>query len=68
MRIVLPDAAMHRRVLNALQYDKRKVGSKGRAVDRDIAEVGLQKGDRLEPCSRLPDVGLYEQIDAFPCE
>eukprot|EP00969_Alexandrium_andersonii_P246987 10915701-Alexandrium_andersonii.AAC.1 len=35
-------------------------------VDRDMLDLGLRKGDRLEPNDDLPDIGLYESLDAFP--
>ena len=60
--------AQHARVLAALDYDKRRADARGRALLRDIPEVYLAKGDRLEPSRRLPDVGLFEQLSSFPAE
>jgi hypothetical protein len=42
-----------------MSYDRRHHGPHGRtigAVTEDLAALGLKAGDRLEPCSTLPDV------------
>jgi hypothetical protein len=57
---------LHNHILPFLQYDKRSVGSKGRAVSRDIAGTPILAGDRLEPSDVLPDVGLFDDIRKFP--
>ena len=53
-----------RKLQPLLRYDRRKVaaGSRGRALTRDVPEVGLLAGDRIEPTERLPDVSLFEQL------
>ena len=50
-------------VRNTLYYDKRKQGSKGRALRRALIQFGLQKGDRLEPSRHMPDVAMYDDFD-----
>lgn len=45
-----------------LHYDKRPGGSKGRALTRDFAPLGLRAGDRLEPSMGLFDVGAVEDL------
>eukprot|EP00969_Alexandrium_andersonii_P290052 12820137-Alexandrium_andersonii.AAC.1 len=54
------DRAQVQTVAAALFWDKRKQGSKGRALSRNIPEFGLERGDRLEPCDTLPDVAELE--------
>ena len=56
--VVLTDEA-YRKVRASLFYDNRPKGSRGRALALDLPEVGpgLRAGDRLEPCSEVPDVG-----------
>jgi hypothetical protein len=49
-----------------LHYDKRKEGSHGRALLENVPELGLLKGDRLEPCAQLPDVGKFGSLIALP--
>ena len=39
--VTLDDAAAHMAVLNVLQYDKRKQGSRGRALTKDIPVLDL---------------------------
>ena len=47
-------------------FDKRQGGAKGRALSEGVPEVGLLKGDRLEPDLSMPDVGMVDSISA-PC-
>ena len=61
--VVVPDAAT-RDLLNArLKFDKRRDGSHGLSLTRDVEVNGvrLQTGDRLEPSPSLPDVGLFDE-------
>ena len=53
-------------VRNSLTYDKSKAGSRGRCVNKDIDEVGLRKGDRLEPTCSLADVADFDTPGRFP--
>ena len=46
-----------------MHYDKRQNGSHGRSLTRDIPELNLRAGDRLEPSSALADVGGFEDLD-----
>ena len=50
-----------------LVWDKRKNGSRGRALCNDYARLGLLKNDRLEPSSYLRDVARFEFLSIFPC-
>ena len=47
----------YREVRAALIYDKRRDGSRGRALALDVPSLGLIAGDRLEPSNAVPDVG-----------
>jgi hypothetical protein len=51
-------------LLASLAYDKRtsRNSSFGRALTNDIPELGLEKGDRLEPNSSLCDVGSLATV------
>jgi hypothetical protein len=48
-----------------LKYDKRRVGSYGRALVCDVPRFGLRKGDRLEPTASIPDVGNVDVRSDF---
>jgi len=55
-------------IVRFLRYDKRKQGSRGRALVRSLIVNGtqLQANDRLEPSVGLPDVGELENVELFP--
>ena len=57
---------LHRLLLQHLGYDRRKNGSHGRALLRDLAEAGLLQGDRLEPQHGLMDIGDFDRLSSFP--
>ena len=48
-----------RMIRASLAYDKRnsKGSSRGRALQANYPMLGLLKGDRLEPCAQVPDIG-----------
>ena len=50
----------------ALQYDRRKKGSRGRALIVDLPRLGLRRGDRLEPGPDLVDVALFDSLEPGP--
>lgn len=58
--------ALHKAIALCLRYDKRKNGSHGRALVRDIEGTPLRAHDRLEPSEVLPDVGQFESLRSFP--
>ena len=60
--VAIRSADMFRRVPAALRYDRKTAGSRGRALQLDIPELGLRKGDRLQPGGDVWDVG---QIDIY---
>ena len=68
--IVLVDAARHASIMAAgLQFDRRDGGSKGLSLTADVfwdGELQLQRGDRLEPSTELPDVAAFPKIAVFP--
>ena len=50
----------HREGLNSiLKYDKRSHGLHGLALVADFPELGLLKGDRLEPSEKLLDIDCF---------
>ena len=49
-------------LLAHLRYDRRKVGSHGRALTANVPKFGLRVHDRLEPCDELQDVSKLESI------
>ena len=65
---VLITADHHPEVVAALRFDKRKDGSHGRALIRDLPALGLRKNDRVEPSSGLRDVCLLDSATEFPIE
>ena len=54
------NADQGRRVVAALYQDRRKDGSRGRALMWDLTDLGLAEGDRLEPSPEVPDPGALE--------
>jgi hypothetical protein len=60
--VLIADAHTHALVLGALHWDKKKGGSRGRALTRDLPGLSLLLGDRLEPGPLLWDVGKFEDI------
>jgi hypothetical protein len=66
-RVHVQTVSQLRRLLAVLIYDKRKVGSSGRALIVDFPELNLEKGWRLAPSAELHDVGLLDRrCDCFP--
>ena len=53
-------------ILRALYYDRRKQGSRGRALRWDIAGTRLLADDRLEPSDHVPDVMEVDTRTTFP--
>ena len=45
-----------------LRSDRRVAGVRGIALVRDIDNLNLEKGDRLEPHAGMPDIGAIEHI------
>ena len=58
----------YRRLCFLLRYDKREKGARGLSLVAPFPELKLKDGDRLEPCSDLPDVGAFFRISSFPPE
>lgn len=50
---------MQQQVLGSMRYSKK---SRGRALAKNIPELRLQKGDRLEPTKLLWDVGMFGNL------
>ena len=59
IRICPLSPELWRKLRASLAYDKRlgAIGAHGRALQVDLPEHGLLKGDRLEPCDACPDIG-----------
>lgn len=53
-------------LLVALRFDRRRAGSAGRALDRDLPSLGLRKHDRLEPSAGCPDTFALDARSDFP--
>ena len=66
--VTVRNAADVTSIFQVLRYDKRKHGSAGRALVRDLVcnGVSLKQRDRLEPSYELPDIGEFENASAFP--
>ena len=56
------DARVQRIVVASLIFVKRKGGFRGRALERDVPELSLLRGDRLAPNHFLRDVGRFEEL------
>ena len=66
----LGDAGLGRRaqgfLCSALPYDRRSQGARGRALRAALPPLGLEAGDRLEPCAALRNVADLDILAAFP--
>ena len=56
----------HRRLCLLLRYDKRQKGARNLSLVAPFPELKFKAGDRLEPCSDLPDLGAFFSILVFP--
>ena len=54
---------LFRTLRGSLEYDKRRAGSRGRALLVDIPALGLRKGDRLQPGGDIVEVGQIDAMD-----
>ena len=61
-------AINHKSIVLALEYDKRKQGSCGRALKWDLPDLFLKAGDRLEPTETLIDVQGFDDLVDFPVQ
>jgi hypothetical protein len=57
------DSATKAILVGALFYDTRNNGSHGRALRVGVPQLGLLKGDRLEPSFSLADVSKLETLE-----
>jgi hypothetical protein len=64
IHVTIQTIAQRDLVAALLFYDKKVQGSRGRALKRHVPELLLLRGDRLEPCPGLPDVGAFESLGA----
>ena len=66
---LVPDAATHTALRALLDFDndkRRSTAARGLALTQDFPALELLQGDRLEPNDGLPDIGLFDEIQAFP--
>ena len=59
-KVVISSEDVRSRILNVLEYDTRKDGNHGRCLTEDLLDLGLLRGDRLEPSDELPDIGAFK--------
>jgi len=64
--VVVPNAVVHRTLVEHLSYDKRKQGSRGLSLTRPVDELGLKEGDRLCAGLGLEDVADVMLLTVFP--
>ena len=64
--VVQVAAAHHAALCQLLCHDRRSGGSHGLALLGDYAELGLHRGDRLEPSTSLRDIGDFFERKDFP--
>ena len=60
--VEIADERMFRHVRASLDFDKRKDGARGRALTVAIPELGLKKGDRIEPHAGLCNVADFDSL------
>lgn len=65
-RVVSLSAADHAVLKIILVFDRRKTGSRGRALTKDYPPLRLHEGDRLECSTYLRDVAAFEAMHEFP--
>eukprot|EP00974_Lingulodinium_polyedra_P024486 2369838-Lingulodinium_polyedra.AAC.1 len=59
-------AAHHAALRPLLQFDRRPGGSRGLTLVSAYTELGLERGDRLEPSASLRDIGDFCERKDFP--
>ena len=64
--VVCDTEDLHRTIKASLAYDKRRDGNRGRCLKQNIPEVGLLKGDRLEPHLGMVDTSLFDTSAPSP--
>ena len=62
VRVRVLDPGAKAILVGALFYDTRNNGAHGRALRVDVPQLGLLKGDRLEPSFSLADVSKLETL------
>ena len=63
--MTITDEDMQKEIYLAFAYRKK---GRGRCLQKHFPALGLRKGNRLEPTSSLPDVGLFESMTTpFVC-
>ena len=64
----ITDASVHLQLRGLLAYDNRRGtrAARGLALTEDFPRLMLLKGDRLEPCDTLPDIGSFDALTHFP--
>ena len=56
-------ANLFKRTRGLLLYDKRRDGNRGRCLAKDMPELGLCKGDRLEPSPSLMNCSAIDKME-----
>jgi hypothetical protein len=62
VQVTLTDPMVRAELKANLFLDARQHGSHGRALLRDVAHLGLLKGDRLEPSQAVPDTHGFDVL------
>eukprot|EP00972_Heterocapsa_arctica_P093460 13785154-Heterocapsa_arctica.AAC.2 len=58
VEVVIPNRQHHARVRGLLAFDKKPNKGRGRVMEGDYLDLGLLKGDRLEPSSGCREIGV----------
>ncbi len=62
LRVFVADQRTQALIAGLLDYDRKRNGSRGRALTGDMPLLGLRAGDRLEPSLDLTDVSQFEKL------
>ena len=63
---VIETQGVYLKLRAVLFYDKRATGARGLCLKEDLPDLRLLKGDRVEPCEDVPDIGMLEHLEEFP--
>ena len=61
VKIIVATLEQRKHITDALKFDKRDKGGRGRCLVRDLPAWNLRELDRLEPSVEIPDVAQFDE-------
>ena len=63
---MIPTLALLLYLRSRLGHDGRQKNGKGRFLKKEMSELGLLAGGRLEPCPELPEISAKDMLTDVP--